>query len=108
MSDNILTISDTLNLSNVSDINTIQLDADATVTGSGPGLSITANDVINATDVDNTLIIQSSDGNAVNQVNVDASFGDSEVVYLDDVYYAQYVDGDATLLIQIEDIVVPT
>lgn len=104
LSNNILTISDTLNLSNVSDINTIQLDADATVTGSGPGLSITASDVINATDVDNTLIIQSSDGNAVNQVNVDASFGDSEVVYLDDVYYAQYYDSvlDSTLLIEIE------
>ncbi|OHD98595.1 MAG: hypothetical protein A3K14_01360 [Sulfurimonas sp. RIFCSPLOWO2_12_FULL_36_74] len=104
LSDNILTISDTLNLSNISDINTIQLDENATVTGSGTGFSITASDVISATDIDNTLIIQSSDGSAINQVNVDASFGDSEVVYLNDVYYAQYYDSvlNSTLLIEIE------
>jgi hypothetical protein len=104
LSNNILTISDTLNLSNVSDINTIQLDEDATVTGSGSGLSITASDVINATDIDNTLIIQSSDGNAVNQVIVDTdSLSQIENVNIDGVDYTSYSDGTATLLVEIDE-----
>ena len=105
--ENVLVVSDTLNLSHVSDINTIQLESGAQVQGSGDGsplAAITASDVISATDTDNTLVINSADTNATDQVSVDtSSLPQESVVPGDDGYYASYSDGDATLLIQIDD-----
>jgi hypothetical protein len=54
---------------------------------------------------DNTLIIQSLDGDsAANQVDVDSSFGDATSVDIGGVYYAQYTDGTAKLLIEIDEV----
>jgi len=101
LSDNVLTVSDTLDLSHVSAINTIELGEDATVTGSADLGHITAADVMDATDLDNTLIIQSSDGNAHDQVDVHESFGDANTVYSDGQWYAEYSADGATLLVEI-------
>ena len=104
LSDNILTVNDTLDLSDVSSINTIQLEGDATVTGSSDLGHINPSDVLAATDSDNRLIIQSVDGdNAADQVNVDASFGEASPEFIDGVDYAKYTDGTATLLIEIDE-----
>lgn len=104
LSDNILTIAQegTLDLSHVSDMNTIELGEDATVTGSADLGHITAADVMDATDLDNTLIIHSSDGNAHDQVDVHESFGDSTTVFNDGQWYAEYSADGATLLVEID------
>jgi len=111
----IVDASNTLDLSHISEINTIELGADATVTGSGtpsstpPELAaITAEDVIRATDDDNTLIINSSgtDTNASDQVSVDSSLTDTGTTTMGGIEYASYSGDDgATLFIQIDDIV---
>ncbi|WP_373002076.1 beta strand repeat-containing protein, partial [Sulfurimonas sp.] len=98
----ILVVSSTINLSNVDNIETVQLNGGATVIGSDPLLGITAADVLGAVESD-TLIIQSSDGNAYDQVDVHSSFGTASAVVIDGQDYAQYVDSGATLLIAIED-----
>ena len=103
MPNNILTVDDILDLSDVSAINTIQLDGDATVTGSSDLGHVNPSDVLGATDSDNTLIIQSSDGAATDQIGVHESFGDSIAVEIDGIDYAQYTDGTATLLVQIDE-----
>ncbi|EHP31401.1 outer membrane adhesin-like protein [Sulfurimonas gotlandica GD1] len=97
-----LIVSSTINLSNVDNIEIVELKGGATVTGSDPLLGITAADVLGAVESD-TLIIQSSDGNAYDQVNVHSSFGTASAVVIDGQDYAQYVDSGATLLIAIED-----
>ncbi|WP_373004950.1 Ig-like domain-containing protein [Sulfurimonas sp.] len=102
LSDNVLTVSDTLDLSHISDINTIELGEDATVTGSADLGHITVADVMDATDLDNTLVIQSSDGNAHDQVNVHESFGDPNTVFSDGQWYAEYSAEGATLLVEID------
>jgi hypothetical protein len=107
-SDNILTVDGTLDLSNVSDINTVQLDADATVTGSSDLGHINPGDVMNATDAENTLIIQSSsEGGAADQVDVHESFGIATLEEVNGTYYdaytASYGNGIATLLIEIDE-----
>jgi len=107
--DNVLVVSDTLNLSHVSDINTVELGSSAQVQGSGDGsplAAITASDVISATDTDNTLIINSADTNAADQVSVDtASLTQGSDVTIGGSDYASYSDGAATLLIQIDDVI---
>nr|WP_321265407.1 Ig-like domain-containing protein [uncultured Sulfurimonas sp.] len=101
LSNNVLSVSDALDLSNVSAINTIDLDEDATVSGSGELGHITAADVLDATDIDNTLVIQSS-GNAYDQVNVHESFGEANTVFNDGQWYAEYSSDGATLLVEID------
>lgn len=105
-SDTLIANSETINLSNISNIEVIQLNSGATVTGTGDADSINADDVMSATD-GGTLIIQSDDGDASAQAYADSTFGDATTVVIDGNSYAQYVDGDATLLIQIEDIIEP-
>lgn len=105
--DTVIGDSEEIDLSNVSNIEVIQLNSGATVIGTGDGNSINPADVLSATD-GGTLIIQSDDGDASTQAYADSTFGDATTVVIDGNSYAQYVDGDATLLIQIEDIVVPT
>jgi len=107
---NLLIVNDsTLDLSHVSAINTVQLESGATVEGSSnnPLSAITASDVISATDTDNTLVINSSDGDASDQVSVDTStLSQGSNITQDGVVYASYSDGgDASLLIQIDDVV---
>jgi VCBS repeat-containing protein len=100
----ILVVSDTLDLANVSDIEAVQLSAHATVTGSGDDLGITIDDVISATST-NTLVIESTGGGDVTaQVTVDSSLIQGEVVNIGDTYYTSYSDGidSATLLIEID------
>ncbi|NOR58394.1 MAG: hypothetical protein GQ474_07715, partial [Sulfurimonas sp.] len=97
-----LVVSSTLDLSNVSNIEIVDLSGGATVTGSDPLLGITAADVLGAVETD-TLIIHSSDGNAYDQVDVHSSFGTASAVVIDGQDYAQYVDSGATLLVEIED-----
>lgn len=111
LSDNILIVDDTLDLSHVSDINTIELGSDATVLGSSDSGGINPSDVINATDVDNVLVIHSTDGeDASTQVSVDESLFSNDGGYeggstpdlgVEGVYYNQYTADDATLLIEI-------
>jgi len=102
LSDNVLSVGDTLDLSHVSAINTIELGEDATVIGSADLGHITATDVMDATDLDNTLVIQSSDGNAHDQVEVHESFGDASAVFSDGQWYAEYNADGATLLVEID------
>jgi len=109
---NLLIVDDSnnpLDLSHISEINTIELGSGVNVQGSGtsPLAAITVSDVISATDDDNTLVINSSDGNAANQVNVDTSTLTPEGnTTVDGIDYASYsgLDG-ATLLIQIDDVI---
>ena len=81
----------TFDLSNVSNIETIQLD---TTVDLG---TITADDVISMTDSDNILMITSPEGVASNQVTVDDS------LTLDNVNttegYDTYTDGQGTMLL---------
>ncbi len=113
LSDNILTVSDTLNLSNVSDINTLELSSTASIVGSSESGFINPDDVINATDVDNVLVIHSADsGDVSGQVYVHESFGDASGyeggsipdLGVEGIYYNlyDYNDGTATLLVEIE------
>jgi len=76
------------------------------VIGSGDGNSINPDDVLSATN-EGVLIIQSDDGDASTQAYADSTFGDATTVVIDGNSYAQYINGDATLLIQIEDIDAP-
>jgi VCBS repeat-containing protein len=106
MPENTLTVGETIDLSDVSNINTIQLEGDATVTGSSELGHVNPSDVLGATDSDNRLIIQSIDGdNASDQINVHESFGDAapDAVEIDGSYYAEYTDGTATLLVEIDE-----
>ena len=109
--DNILTVYDSVDLSHVADINTIELGSNATVLGSSDSGGINPTDVINATDVDNVLVIHSaSDDDASAQVDVNESFGTASQVWgdsgadlgVDGTYYNQYIADGATLLIEIE------
>jgi len=110
--DNILIIDSTLDLSNVSEINTVELTHEsASVTGVSD-LGINPSDVMGSTDVDNILIIHSSDGDASNQVSVDESLFGTSSQYVggttsglgaDGIVYDFYSSGDATLLVQVDD-----
>ncbi|MDD5400061.1 MAG: tandem-95 repeat protein [Sulfurimonas sp.] len=96
--DTLVANSGAVNLSNISNINIIQLGSGATVVGSGVD-GINPSDVINATD-DGTLIIQSVD-NVSNQVNVDTTlFAEVGNIIIDGIEYAQYTGAGATLLIE--------
>ncbi|QOY55683.1 cadherin-like domain-containing protein [Candidatus Sulfurimonas marisnigri] len=103
--ENVLVIDDNglLDLTNVTNIDVIQLGEDATLVGSGALDAINANDVFTATGDDNTLVITALDNNAADQVNVDTSSltpqGDTNIGGVD---YAQYGDGTSTLLIEID------
>ena len=107
---NLLIVDDdnTLDLSHIAAINTIELGSNSTVTGTGDGsplATITASDVISATDTDNTLIINSADTNAADQVSVDTStLAQGSDINLDGMNYESYSGGSATLLIQIDDV----
>ncbi|WP_373002074.1 VCBS domain-containing protein [Sulfurimonas sp.] len=93
---------DTLDLSNVSNISVIQLGEDSTVVGED-SINITAADVLDASD-DGMLVINSLDGDASDQVNVDSSLTQVDNhVGADGTLYAQYTGEGATLLIEIED-----
>ncbi len=97
----IISANDTLDLSNVSNINTVQLEELASVTGTGESSGITATDVYEATDSgSNELIIQSSDGvGADNTVTIDTSTFSS---ITSDADYNIYSDGTSTLMIEID------
>ena len=104
MPENVLTVGETIDLSDVSNINTIQLEGDATVTGSSELGHVNPSDVLGATDGDNTLIVQSVDGdNALDQIDVHESFGNATAFELDGIDYAKYTDGTATLLVEIDE-----
>jgi len=92
----IVTGTDTLDLSNVSNLDAVVLETGASID------QINATDVLGATDSDNTLIIRSFDGNAHDQVDIDSSFGNATIVTNDGQMYAEYSDGGATLLIEID------
>ena len=97
----IISDNDTLDLSNVSNINTIQLESFASVIGTGDSSGITASDVMNATDAgSNELIIQSADGSgADNSVTIDTStFTDISA----DADYNIFSDGTSTLMVDID------
>jgi VCBS repeat-containing protein len=95
----VLNVSDTLNLANVSNIETIDLKGSATVTGSGSDLGITIDDVISATSTD-TLVIQVSEGASTdNLVTVDTS---TFLPMTNDGVYNIFSDGTSTLLIDID------
>jgi VCBS repeat-containing protein len=104
-SDVLVVGNDTLNLANISDIETVELSAAATVTGSGADLGITIDDVISATSTD-TLIIQSTNnsGSVTDQVTVDSSLIKGDDVNINGIDYASYSDvaDTATLLIEID------
>lgn len=113
LSDNILTVDGTLDLSHISDINTIELGSGATVLGSSELGYINPSDVIGATDINHVLVIHSAEGDdASSQVNVDESFGDAleyeggstPNLGVEGVYYNQYTAEGATLLIEISPI----
>jgi Ca2+-binding RTX toxin-like protein len=70
--DTLIATSGTVNLSNVSNIEVIQLNSGATVIGTNAVLGINANDVMNATDDANTLIIQSVE-EGTNTINIDTT-----------------------------------
>ncbi|MDD2653291.1 MAG: hypothetical protein PHX44_09610, partial [Sulfurimonas sp.] len=95
--DTLIVSSGTVNLSNVSNIEVIQLGSGATVIGSDTVSGIDANDVINATDDANTLIIQSvEEGTNTININTDSlpftgSVGGYEI----------YTDG--FVILQVED-----
>jgi len=93
LSDNVLHVDGgTVDLSNISNIETIALNNGATVTGSSDGIN--AQDVLDASD-DGTLHITSSDGDASDQVSVDTSS-------LTEVGNGVYSNGSATLILEIE------
>ncbi|MDT8338621.1 MAG: calcium-binding protein, partial [Sulfurimonas sp.] len=105
--DTLIGNSETINLSNVSNIEVIQLNLGTSIVGSGVDAGINAQDVIDATE-SGVLIIQSADSDALNSVNIDeTSFTFTENVNVDGLDYAQYTgtfDGDtATLLIELND-----
>jgi len=100
--DTVIVSGGTLDLSNVSDIEIIQLDVGATVTGSTSGIN--PDDVWNATDGTNTLIIESDvSGSAV---IVDTDLGSFEYNGIIDGYhnYSGSVGSDSIIL-QIEDVI---
>jgi hypothetical protein len=109
---NILIINEgTLDLSHISDINTIELGPDATVLGSSELGYINPSDVIGATDVNHVLVIHSAGSDdASSQVDVHESFGEASEyeggstpsLGVEGVYYNQYIADGATLLIEIE------
>jgi VCBS repeat-containing protein len=101
--DSLLIVGGTLDLSNVSNIEVIQLGATSTVAGSGPGLSINAADVMSASE-SGTLIIESVDDGVTNSINVDeTSLAYTGTTDIGGTTYEQYTDGTATLLIDIDE-----
>jgi Ca2+-binding RTX toxin-like protein len=103
-SDTLIATSGVVDLSNVSNIEVIQLSSGATVIGSDTLLGINATDVISATDIDNTLMIQSIDDNSYEiSVNTDSLVLQDTSIEIDGIDYAQYIGGGATLLIEIDD-----
>ncbi len=104
LTDNTLTVSDTLDLSNVSDINTIELEGDATVTGTDAIAGINAADVMSASGDSNTLVIESVNDGITNEVNIDeSSLVQQANQNIGGIDYAVYSDGTATLLIDINE-----
>ncbi|MEN8303319.1 MAG: VCBS domain-containing protein [Campylobacterota bacterium] len=89
--------SDTLDLSGLTGLNTVVLETGANVIN-----QIDAEDVLNATDDDNTLVIRSYDGDASDQVDVHDDFGDATEVLNDGQWYAEYSADGATLLVEID------
>lgn len=115
LSSNTLTVQGTLDLSHVSDINTIDLDADARVIGSSDFGHINPGDVMNATDVDNILVIHSVEGLDAPEVDVHDSFGDASThvggttlesmdveAGLEGIFYNHYNFDGVSLLIEID------
>jgi len=103
--DTVIGSSEVINLSNVSNIDVIQLNAGTSIVGSGADLGINADDVLSASD-SGRLIIQSADSDPLNQVNIDTDslVLQSESVSIDGINYAEYLgDGGATLLIELND-----
>ena len=105
--DNVLIVDGTLDLSGVENISVIQLDNDNALAIN----SISVEDVIHATDADNTLMIHSLDGGASDQVQgIDSSFTQGNDVNIDGNDYYSYtavdsISGDVTLLIEIEPLI---
>jgi uncharacterized protein YegL len=99
--DTLFLANDTLDLSNVSNIEIIQLGGNSTVTGSSPDLGINVADVISASGGGNTLIIETSDSDGSdNTVNVDLS----EFSFDSNAGgYDFYTNFDDTVTLQIED-----
>ncbi|TKI70396.1 hypothetical protein FCU45_03685 [Sulfurimonas crateris] len=102
--DTVIGSSEIINLSNISNIEVIELNSGTSVVGSSADLGINADDVLSATD-GGTLIIQSSDGSDLNQVNVDTDSLALQLdsVSIDGINYAEYTGGGATLLIELDD-----
>ena len=75
------------------------------LTGSDVDLGITAADVISATDTDNILVIESVDDGITSVVNIDDTFTQQANQSVDGIDYSVYSSGDATLLIEIEDVI---
>ena len=97
--DNAIIVDDggTLDLSNISNVGVIQLEASESL------LNISVNDVID-TGVDGVLVINSSDNDASDQVSIDSSsLTKGDDVSVNGTDYSSYTGVDATLLIEIED-----
>jgi hypothetical protein len=105
----IFSINGTIDLSNVSSIEGIDLNnSTAKLIGSGVDGAITLNDVISATDSSNDLIINASDHNASDQITVDSSFTKKEgpVTQNGSVYDLYYDSNGTTLLVEIHQEIV--
>ena len=99
--DTLLVASGVVNLSNISNMEVIQLDTNATVIGSSSLGAITAADVITATGDSNSLIIQTSDGvGSDNTVNVDLTSLSYDGIVAG---YHSYSNAGDTVFLQIED-----
>ncbi|QFR43140.1 Ig-like domain-containing protein [Sulfurimonas xiamenensis] len=99
-SDALIGNAETINLANVDNIEVIQLSSGATVIGSGDANAINPSDVMDATDGNNTLVIESSDEGAYT-INVDTTL----------LQFSENVDGyniytDDTVTLKIEDSII--
>jgi len=97
--DNVIVVEEggSINLSNIANIETIELEDDATVNGLE---GINAEDVLDASD-DGILVIESSDNDASDQATVDTD----SLPATTDPDTGIYSNGDATLIIDIEPII---
>ncbi|WP_298752570.1 calcium-binding protein [uncultured Arcobacter sp.] len=99
-SDALIGNAETINLANVDNIEVIQLSSGATVIGTGDANAINPSDVMDATDGNNTLVIESSDEGAYT-INVDTTL----------LQFSENVDGyniytDDTVTLKIEDSII--
>jgi hypothetical protein len=106
---NALIVDGTLDLSNVSNIEVLQLDNDSsTVKGSSLNGAINAQDVFDVSDSGQLIIHSTGEGGATDQVNVDTSTFDHPPTEqtINGVDYLTYTSDMATLLIEIEPSIV--